>query len=252
MPTPRKGYYTDAGKRVPGVTTIIGRFKDSGGLIHWANTLAYEPYRELRSVVEQLVSNGVDTSIIDKCKTLLEKPADAADYRVARDTAATVGTIVHARVDAFARRREFDPKEFISAEFPDTESVMLGSETGFGAFQEWAGSSSFKLEEGEMQLVSNQHRFGGTPDVIMVRGEKTVGDWKTGDLYPSQLLPQLAAYRYLLIEHGRSLGGGAHAISINKKTGGFTHRYFTPDEVANGWQAFQLMAKLYELIKLMK
>lgn len=33
---PKKGYFNAAGKRVPGCTTIISRFKDSGGLIHWA------------------------------------------------------------------------------------------------------------------------------------------------------------------------------------------------------------------------
>ena len=36
MATPKEGYYVD-GKRVPGVTTILGRFKESGGLLYWAN-----------------------------------------------------------------------------------------------------------------------------------------------------------------------------------------------------------------------
>ena len=33
---PKSGYRNAAGKRVPGTTTIIGRFKESGGLMHWA------------------------------------------------------------------------------------------------------------------------------------------------------------------------------------------------------------------------
>lgn len=33
---PKAGYRNAQGKRVPGVTTIIGRFKESGGLIQWA------------------------------------------------------------------------------------------------------------------------------------------------------------------------------------------------------------------------
>ncbi len=36
MPHPKGGYKTQDGKRAPGVTTIIGRFKDSGGLLWWA------------------------------------------------------------------------------------------------------------------------------------------------------------------------------------------------------------------------
>src|SRR6185312_15860219 len=36
MPTPKAGYHLADGTRVPGTTTIIGRFKDSAGLMHWA------------------------------------------------------------------------------------------------------------------------------------------------------------------------------------------------------------------------
>jgi len=36
MARPASGYRLKDGTRVPGVTTIIGRFKDSGGLLYWA------------------------------------------------------------------------------------------------------------------------------------------------------------------------------------------------------------------------
>ena len=36
MARPKGGYKNKDGKRVPGVTTIINRFKDSGGLMWWA------------------------------------------------------------------------------------------------------------------------------------------------------------------------------------------------------------------------
>jgi hypothetical protein len=35
MPHPTKGYFVN-GKKVPGVTSVIGRFKDSGALLYWA------------------------------------------------------------------------------------------------------------------------------------------------------------------------------------------------------------------------
>src|SRR5688572_15868441 len=35
-------YLTADGKRVPSVTTILSRFKDSGGLLHWANAQGLE------------------------------------------------------------------------------------------------------------------------------------------------------------------------------------------------------------------
>ncbi len=37
MPRPKSGYFTKDGRKVPGTTTITGRFKDSGALIWWAN-----------------------------------------------------------------------------------------------------------------------------------------------------------------------------------------------------------------------
>lgn len=62
-----RGYFAADGVRVPAVTTITGRFKDSGGLLHWANQAGLEG------------------------KTLDE----------ARTPAAAVGTVVHTMVEAF-------------------------------------------------------------------------------------------------------------------------------------------------------
>jgi hypothetical protein len=36
MAHPKGGYRDADGQRIPGVTTVIGRFKESGGLIRWA------------------------------------------------------------------------------------------------------------------------------------------------------------------------------------------------------------------------
>ena len=36
MPTPSAGYRLKDGTRVPGTTTILGRWKESGGLLQWA------------------------------------------------------------------------------------------------------------------------------------------------------------------------------------------------------------------------
>lgn len=66
---PHQVYKTEDGKRVPSVTTIISRFKDSGGLIHWA-------WKE-----------GVD----------------GRDYRETRDSAADAGTMAHALVEQWIK-----------------------------------------------------------------------------------------------------------------------------------------------------
>jgi len=63
---------------VPGVTTILSRFKESGGLIHWAWKLGIE----------------------------------GKNYREVRDTAADAGTIAHEMMECFVRGREFNPEPF--------------------------------------------------------------------------------------------------------------------------------------------
>lgn len=71
MPTQAKGYFLNNGDRVPSVTTVLGRFKESGGLIHWAWKLGME----------------------------------GKDYRQVRDAAADAGTLAHAAVDDWIHKR---------------------------------------------------------------------------------------------------------------------------------------------------
>lgn len=78
MGTLKGGYHTKDGERVPGVTTIIGKYKESGGLIHWAWDLGM---------------NGLD-------------------YRAVRDDAATAGTMAHEAVEAWVKG---DPPVFEGA-----------------------------------------------------------------------------------------------------------------------------------------
>jgi hypothetical protein len=78
MPTPPQGYFNAAGERIPGTTTIIGRFKESGALVHWAWKLGME----------------------------------GKDYREVRDRAADAGTAAHAMMEAHIRKQQFDPTPF--------------------------------------------------------------------------------------------------------------------------------------------
>lgn len=172
MPTPKTGYYTAAGVRVPGVTTVLGRFKESGALIYWSWNLAYVPYRQARAQIEKIVAQGaIDPGTLADCKDLLQVPIERADFRHVRDNAASIGTIVHARIEAWTHGIAFN-------QTPYPEADVLASDIGFSAFLEWAGSTKFSLAETEMQLVSEKYGYGGTPDVIMIREQRTTGDYK--------------------------------------------------------------------------
>lgn len=74
MGRPYDGYKLN-GERIPGVTTIISRFKPSGGLIHWA----------------------------------WQQGKDGKDYRETRDKAADAGTVAHDMVEADIYGAVFDP-----------------------------------------------------------------------------------------------------------------------------------------------
>jgi hypothetical protein len=74
MATAKGGYYLKDGvTRVPSVTTIIGRFKEAGGLMHWA----------------------------------WQCGKDGKDYREERDSAANAGTMAHEAVEAWIRGKAF-------------------------------------------------------------------------------------------------------------------------------------------------
>jgi hypothetical protein len=83
MPTPKAGYFLN-GERIPGVTTILGRFKNAGPLMHWA----------------------------------WECGVSGKDYRQVRDEAASIGTVAHAMVESYIHGEEFDlaavPSEIIT------------------------------------------------------------------------------------------------------------------------------------------
>lgn len=79
MGTPKQGYFLADGSKVPGTTTIINKFKESGGLIHWAWNLGME----------------------------------GKDYRKVRDDAADAGTLAHELVERWIK------KEPLSIEGPE-------------------------------------------------------------------------------------------------------------------------------------
>ena len=212
MPTPRLGYHLADGTKVPSVTTVIGRFKESGGLIHWA----------------------------------WEQGRDGKDYREERDTAADIGTLAHAMMEAkihslpFFAPPEADPANVEKARVP------------FHAFEQWAGDVNFTITDTEVGLVSEKYRYGGTLDACLIRGERSIGDWKTSNRVYADHIVQLAAYRNLWNEtHPDDQASvGAHLVRFAKETGDFTHHFFA--DLDEAWRAFVLERELYDLMASLK
>lgn len=204
---PKAGYRTADGKRVPGTTTIISKFRDPGGLIHWAWDLGMQ---------------GID-------------------YNKVREDAASAGTLAHDLVQQWIRAPNRAPT--VEGE----PEITAKAWNAFNQFLKWAESSRLVVTETELPLVSEKHRYGGTLDAMMVNGCLSLGDWKTSNAVYGDYLFQLGAYALLWEEHfpERPLTGGFDLIRFSKDHADFAHHHWQNiDEAKEG---FLMMRRLYSI-----
>lgn len=237
MPTPKQGYYLKDGTRVPGTTTVIGRFKDSGGLIQWA----YKQGREHESLAQRVrhkeLSEG--TRVPSRLYEVVEEAAD-------------IGTMAHWMVEQDIRGNEPDDVE---KEFPLATDDMLGSAwSAFKSYESWKRHTNIEFVETEIPLVSEKLKVGGTPDIVAkVEGELCMGDVKTSSaIYPDHLIQVGGSYIPLWNENfpDKPITGGTHILRFSKKNGDFAHHYY-PD-LSEAEEAFRLMRRLYDIDKQLK
>lgn len=213
MPTPKQGYYLADGTRVPGTTTITGRFKEAGGLIFWAWDLGRQ----------------------------------GKDYREERDKAADVGTMIHAQADAWIHKQELP---HCPETFNDEQRKQVLN--GFEAFYRWYQNTVTEMLWTEKQLVSEVYKFGGTPDAYGLdkEGRACLFDWKSGGIYQDALIQVGGGYALLLEEHGFKIDGGIHIVRFGKDTGDFVHRFYP--ELDSARRQFLLLREAYEIDKVLK
>lgn len=214
MPTPKAGYFLKDGSRVPGTTTVIGRFKDSGGLIHWA----------------------------------WEQGRDGLDYRASRDTAGEIGNLAHALIEQNILGRPPEDCPDLSAVDPEK---LLKARGAFDAYMSWASQSRLEIVETEMPLLSEEHRFGGTPDAVgLLDGKHVLLDWKSSNRIYGDYLTQIAAYAHLIEANRPYKIEGFHLCRFAKEHGDFSHHYF-PD-LSEAWRMFVLLREAYDIDKILK
>lgn len=207
MGRPTTGYKNVAGQKVPGTTTIIGRFKESGGLLQWA-------FKQGQSGAPTLYAE--------------------------RDKAAEAGTIAHDMIEAFILGK---PQPIVAAE-PD---ILAKASNAFKQFGEWYELSKMELVATEKSYVSEKHQFGGTVDAIGKdsKGRIVLVDWKTSNAVYQDYLVQLAAYALLLEECSEWRPEGFHLLRVSKESADFAHHFF--GELEDAKRAFILMRELYDI-----
>lgn len=239
MPSPKEGYRTRDGKRVPGTTTILSRFKQSEGITYWAWNLAHAPLMQARQIA--LEETGIRAFF-------LNSNPDDWDYKKAREKAADAGTCAHEMFDCWTKGIPFDPIE----PFRYPPDIRALAEPAFEAGKEWAANSKFSVVESEVSLVSEKYRFGGTRDGILINGKRAIADVKTSNAIYADYLLQLASYAILDEEQGNTIDGGFHLLKFSKQALPtdpirFTHFYWSQLDQAK--TAFLLMRELYDHMK---
>lgn len=205
----RQQYKTSDGKRVPSVTSILSRFKESGGLLYWANQC------------------GLDG------KTLED----------ARKPAATAGTIAHDMVEAKINDWEMPTvraeKEIVEKakaaysmylkwvdqtkiEIDHTEVALVSEKYRFG---------------GKLDAIG---RVGNSLCLI---------DWKTSNSIYADYLLQCAAYSVLWEENypDRPLAGGVYIARFSKDHPDFSVQHF--GNIEDERKTFIAMRDLYDRVK---
>lgn len=217
MARPKSGYHLANGEKVPGVTTIIGRFRESGALMFWACEQG------------KAIERGEISALYDK-----------------RDAAAEAGTLAHSLVEAHIN----------GLPLPEMPENDVGKQAlqGYENYIHWQEDNRIQVMKQEMEMVSETYRFGGCPDALGIdsRGNLCILDWKTSNAIYTDYLLQIAGYYILWSENhpDQPITGGFHLLRFSKEHADFAHHYWNQLEDAK--KMFFLLREAYELDKILK
>ncbi len=189
------------GKRVPSVSELLSRYKDSGPLMRWQAKI----FRE-----------GGDPDHI-------------------KDEAAGAGSICHDAIEAHVLGK---PYTWPEGEGVDPIRVSL-AQTGFEGFLDWWNPANVQILGTETPLVSEEFGFGGTPDAWgYVGGKISLLDWKTSKEIFTDYIVQLAAYARLLKECKGVEVERIHIVRVGKQMAEFEHKCYPVAVMDLGWECF--------------
>lgn len=112
------------------------------------------------------------------------------------DNLADVGTLAHSMILAHLKEEGLDVSDY-------SQNQIDLANNSYSSYVEWEKHHKIEPILIETPLVSEEYRFGGTPDLLAkVDGVETLVDFKTSKaLYPEHSI-QVAAYWVLALEYG--------------------------------------------------
>jgi hypothetical protein len=219
---PRRQYRDSNGKRLPGVTTVLGELAKPA-LIGWAATTAAE-------TTADACANGIPP---DEAR----KIGRAAVFQ-RRDKAADLGTRAHALVEAhFAG-------EAVEVDVGDADEAKVYACARRAIEHIERTCDRVVLSE---TAYTSPLGFGGTLDLVVERGGKLlIADLKTGKGVHDEVIPQLAAYRFMLQAAGILIEGGL-VFHVPVDGDAVTEHVIPSHKLDAGWRLFDCALTIYQV-----
>jgi hypothetical protein len=163
------------GKRMTGVTTVVGIIDKSSALIPWAVNMAIDHLQKYPGDWE-----GAKSA-----------------HRVKKEKAGDLGTQTHFWVEQYVKS-QIAGTEYLPKYESDQIKKMVEK------FIEWGKDNDVKFLLSEQRVYSAKHFFAGTCDLLVeIKGKKYIADLKTAkDIYLSNYI-QMAGYHICLEELGK-------------------------------------------------
>ena len=160
-------YYLKDGTLVPGTTTITGE-------LGWGKS-----------------------ALIAWANNLGLKGLSSAKFR---DDKAEIGTLAHGLILENHGGEKFDTSDYSKNQIDSAENSVI-------SYYEWLKGKKLEPILVEKPLISEQHKFGGTPDnYCKLDGISTLLDYKTGKgIYLEHWIQVAGGYNLLLLETGHQV-----------------------------------------------
>lgn len=226
--------YTIDGRKVPGVTTILGTVLAKPALVGWASKLVAEYVADKDALwLEELRADGRD-ALVGHLKGVPNRAKTAAGLR---------GTQVHAYAERVIAGEELEETEELAPLWGHIESCV-----------KFLDAWEITPVAVEAVVASREHRYCGTVDLVADSGalhQRGLYDYKTGasGIWPETAL-QLAAY---LHADAYVAGTGEApvadldieaAYAVHLRGDGYD---VYPVETGTSWEAFTHLAAAYHL-----
>jgi len=164
---------------------------------------------------------------------------DATKYR---DQAAEIGTLAHHMIECDLKGKEPDTSDYSKNQIGDAETCFL-------KYLDWKSQYDIEPLWLEEPMVSEKHRYGGTPDIpCRLNGIPALLDIKTSDGIYKEYLYQVAGYDRLLREV-RDFHPEAWGIIRFGKKSREDFEFKRISSIEPYWNVFECLLNLYYAIQ---